>query len=57
MSSKRNQNVKCNNDLDCSDSQNTEGKGTIEETSPRPNSRTTKTLTSKATCMFSMTCK
>ncbi|XP_065939523.1 uncharacterized protein [Magallana gigas] len=36
---------------DCSDSQNTEGKGTIEETSSRPNSSTTKTLTSKATCI------
>ncbi|XP_052676664.1 uncharacterized protein LOC128158032 [Crassostrea angulata] len=36
---------------DCSQSQNTDGKGTIEETSSRPNSGTTRTLTSEATCI------
>lgn len=50
---KNNQNIKCNNDLDCSHSRNTEKNGTIEEISSRPNSGTTKTLTSKATSMFS----
>lgn len=36
---------------DCSHSQNTEGKGTIEENSSRRNSSTSRTLTSKATCI------
>lgn len=50
---KYNQNIKCNNDLDCSHCWNTEKNGTIEEISSRPNSGTTKPLTSKATSMFS----
>lgn len=50
---KYNQNIKCNNDLDCSHCRNTEKNGTIEEISSRPNSATTKPLTSKATSMFS----
>lgn len=50
---KYNQNIKCNNDLDCSHCRNTEKNGTIEEISSRPNSGTIKPLTSKATSMFS----